>query len=269
MNCNNIRKYFYAFLDGELDVEKNIEVLAHLNMCYECSLKIERERLIQKRVKETVSFVNAPAYLERKILSSTGRRPTFFTLFKRILLFRSRLAPFAAVAAVIILIVGFFVIQNNLKRQAVLKALPQNVLLTLIETKYHDYMMKKIALDMRSRNARKIVEYLQKQTGLSVRIPGIKENVQLIGATLSEIDGVKVPLVFYMHDATPVVLLIACNTDIDFTKMKEVSAGKMMVYTGTAPCGSCQIIVWKETGNQYVMLSMIKSEKMINMLTRT
>ncbi len=35
MNCNDARKYFYAFLDNELDVEKNIEVLAHLDMCCE------------------------------------------------------------------------------------------------------------------------------------------------------------------------------------------------------------------------------------------
>ncbi|MCF6155104.1 MAG: zf-HC2 domain-containing protein [Candidatus Brocadia sp.] len=41
MNCNNMRKYFYASLDGEPDVEKNIEVLSHLNVCHACGIKIE------------------------------------------------------------------------------------------------------------------------------------------------------------------------------------------------------------------------------------
>jgi len=41
LNCNNVRKYFYAFLDGELNVEKNIKILAHLNMC--CMLQMQSE----------------------------------------------------------------------------------------------------------------------------------------------------------------------------------------------------------------------------------
>ena len=48
MNCTDVRKYFYAFLDSELDVERNIEVLAHVNMCHACGLKIEKERLLQE-----------------------------------------------------------------------------------------------------------------------------------------------------------------------------------------------------------------------------
>ena len=268
MNCNNVRKYFYAFLDGELDVEKNIEVLAHLDMCYECSLKIERERQIQKRVKETACMVNAPAYLKHKILRSVERKPNFFTLFKKNLLLKSRLIPLVGFATALILIVSFFAIQNNLKRQAALKASPGNLLLTLADSKYHDYAKKQIDLDMRSRDAREIVEYFQNQAGLSVTLPGIKDVVQLVGATLSEINGVKAPLVFCMHDDTPIVLLIACNADIDFAKMKEVLADKLVVYTDTAPCGHCQIIGWREDGNQYVMVSKLSSEKLIGLLRK-
>ena len=65
MNCNDVRKYFYAFLDDELDVEKNIEVLGHLDMCYGCGQRMEKERLLQTRIKETVCEVKAPAYLKR------------------------------------------------------------------------------------------------------------------------------------------------------------------------------------------------------------
>lgn len=68
MNCTDVRKYFYAFLDNELDVERNIEVLSHINMCHACGVKIERERLLQERVKETVCKIKVPAYLEKKFL---------------------------------------------------------------------------------------------------------------------------------------------------------------------------------------------------------
>jgi len=115
-NCNNVRKYFYAFLDGELNVEKNIEILAHLNMCCKCSLRIEKERLLQERVKETVLKVKVPAYLEQKILRSAERRPNFFSQFKKNFLLRSRFALVSGIATAIILIACFFTIQSKLKK---------------------------------------------------------------------------------------------------------------------------------------------------------
>lgn len=288
MNCTDVRKYFYAFLDGELDVEKNIEVLAHLNMCHACSLKLEKERLLQKRVKETVGKVKAPAYLERKILKSAERRSNLFTLFKENFLFRSRLALLSGIAAVIILIVCLFVIQSKLRKSDIFY---------FTESKYHDYMMKRLTPDIRLENAKAIVERLQNQTGLSFTLPGLKENMQmqnakaiveyfqkqaglnvvlphmkenaqLVGAMLSKINDMHVPLVFYMLDDVPIALAIVCNSDIDFTRMKEVIADKMVVYTNTGFCGSCQIVGWKEADNQYVMISTLNSDKMLKMLTK-
>ncbi len=267
MNCNNVRKYFHAFLDGELDVEKNIEVLAHLDMCCECSAKIERERLLQERVKETVCMVRTPAYLKNKIFERTETRPSFFTLLKENLMLKSRLIPLAGIVTAVILIVSFFVISNSLKKDDILY---------LAESEFHNYLMKKFDPDIRSQNVKAIVEYFQIQTGLSVTLPAITENVQLIGAALPEIKGVKVPLVFYMHDETPIALFVMCDSDsmpgdkinIDFSRMKELSKDNMMLYTDSGYCGACQIIGWKKAGNEYVMMSNLNSDKMMRILTK-
>ncbi|ODS32245.1 MAG: hypothetical protein SCARUB_02639 [Candidatus Scalindua rubra] len=269
MNCNDIRKYFYAFIDNELDVEKNIEVLAHLDMCYECSHKIEKERFLHKRVKETVSMVKVPDYLEHIILERVEKKPNFFALFKKNLFLRSRIMPLAGIATAIILIVCFFVIiPGNLKK---------NDFLYLAESGYHNYVMQQLDLDIRSRDAETIEKYLQKQTNSSVILPEIKDDVSLIGVALSEVDGVKVSQVFYMHDETPVSLMIICNSDfisgygksIDFSGMKEISIdGKVVYYDDKGYCGHCQIMGWKEVGNQYVIVSKLKSDEMVKMLTK-
>ena len=267
MNCNDIRKYFYAFIDNELDVEKNIEILAHLDMCYECSQKIERERLLHERVKETVCTVKAPAYLESTILKKVERKPGFFTLLKKSLMLKSRLIPLAGIATAVILIVSFFVISNSLKKDDILY---------LAESEFHNYLMKKLDPDIRSQNVKAIAEYFQDQTGLSVTLPAIKENVQLVGAALPEINGVKVPLVFYMHDKTPIALFVMYDSDsmpgdkinIDFSRMKELSKDNMMLYTDSGYCGACQIIGWKKAGNEYVMMSNLNSDKMMRILTK-
>jgi hypothetical protein len=251
-------------------------------------VKIERERLLQERVKETVCKIKVPAYLEQKIFRSAESRPNFFAQFIKNFSLRGRFVLVSGIATAIVLIACFFVIQNKLKKDNVFY---------LTESKYHDYIMKQLVPDislqnageiigrlqnrtglsvilpgieenMQIQNAKAIVDYFQKQTGLTVTLPFMKGNVQLVGASLTNINGKNVPLVFYMLDDTPITLAVVCNSDITFRKMKEVVADKMVVYTGTGFCGSCQIVGWKETGAQYVMVSMLNSEKMIKALTK-
>lgn len=170
MNCNNVRKYFYAFLDSELDVEKNIEVLAHVNMCHVCGLKIEKERLLQERVKETVCKVKAPAYLVQEILRNAEGEPNFFDLFKKNFMFRNKVALLSAIATVIILIVDFFIMQTNLKEKNVLY---------LAEIKYHDYVMKRLDLDIRFQDTKSMLGRFPNQISLDVTLPGVEQNIQL------------------------------------------------------------------------------------------
>ncbi|MFQ5687311.1 MAG: anti-sigma factor family protein [Candidatus Scalindua sp.] len=268
MNCNEARKYFYAFLDDELDVDKNIEVLAHLDMCCECGQRMEKERQIQTRVRETICEVKAPDYLVENILERTKEKPSLFILFVKNLMSGRRLAPVAGIAAAIIMIVYFFVIPGNLEKDDALY---------LAESKYHNYLMHQFDLDIRSQDPETIVKYLRKHTNSNIVLPEIKDDVRLVGAALSEIEGMKVSQVYYMHDGTPVSLMIICNPDsisgygknIDFSEMKEILIGKKVVYyDGNGYCGHCRIMGWKGAGNQYVMVSKLNGDKMMKILKK-
>jgi hypothetical protein len=268
MNCNDVRKYFYAFLDDELDVEKNIEVLAHVDMCVVCGQKIEKERLLHKRVRETVSMVKAPDYLVENILREAEERPNFFMLFVKSLVSGRRLVPVAGIAAAIIMIVYFFAMSGNLKKEDILY---------VAESKYHNYMMQQLDLDIRSQDPEIVVEYLRGQTNSKVVLPEIGDDAKLVGAALSEIDGIKVSQVFYMRDGTPVSLMIICNPDsgsgdsknIDFLGMKEILIDEKVVYYGDGYCGHCRIMGWKESGSQYVVVSRLDSDEILRMLKKT
>ncbi len=269
MNCNDVRKYFYAFLDDELDVEKNIEVLAHLDMCCECGSRMEKERLLQNRVKEAVCNVKAPDYLMGSILNSTEEGPNAFLLFIKSLMSGKRLVPVAGIAAAMIMIVVyFFVIPGNINKDDVLY---------LAESKYHNYMMQQLDLDIRSQDPATVVEYLRVQTNSKVVLPEIGDDTKLVGAALSEIDGVKVSQVFYMRGETPVSFMIICNPDsgsgdsknIDFTGMKERFVDEKVVYYDEGYCGHCKIMGWEDAGRQYVVVSMLNSDEILRMLKKT
>jgi len=267
MNCNDVRKYFNAFLDDELYVEKNIEVLAHLDMCCECGQRMEKERLLQKRVRETVCEVKAPAYLAENILKRTEERPNVFVLFVKNLLSGRRLVPVAGIAAAIMVIVYFFVMMGNVKKDD---------LLFLAESNYHNYMMQQLDLDIRSQDPETVVEYLREQTKSGVALPEIGDDAKLIGAALSEIDGMKVSQVFYLRDETPVSFMIICNPDsgsgdsknIDFSRMKETLVDEKVVYYDEGYCGHCQVVGWEEAGNQYAVVSMLTSDEILRILKK-
>lgn len=92
--------------------------------------------------------------------------------------------------------------------------------------------------------------------------------MKLVGATLTKINGINIPLVFYTIDDAPITLAIVCNSDIDFKKMKEVMADKMVVYTAAGFCGACQIVGWKEAENQYVMIFTLNSDKLLKIIRK-
>ncbi len=268
MNCNDVRKYFYAFLDDELDVERNIEVLAHLDMCCECGQRMEKERLLQRRVKETVCEVKAPRYIMESILAGKQVRPNTFISYVKNLIFGRRLISISGIAAAMILIVCFYMVPGNLNK---------NNVIYQAESKYHKYMKQQLDLDIRSQDPGKIVEYIRKQTDSNVTLPDIKEDAQLIGAALSEIDGIKVSQVFYMYDENPVSVTIISSPDpqsgirksIDFSEMQKLSIDEKAVYFDEKGyCGRCQIMVWNESGNQYVIVSMLNNEELIKMFEK-
>ena len=268
MNCNDARKYFYAFLDDELDVEKNIEVLAHVDMCCECGQRMEKERLLQNRVRETVCGVKAPDYLVEAVLKGAEEKPNFFVLFVENLLSGRRLVPVAGIVAAMIMIVCLFVISGSSKKDDVL---------FLAESKYHSYMMQQLDLDIRSQDPATVVEYLRSQTNSKVVLPEIGDDATLVGAALSEINGAKVSQVFYIQGETPVSFMIFCDPDsvsgdsknIDFSGMQEIIVNEKVVYYDEGYCGHCQIMGWEDAGSQYVAVSMLRSDEILKMLNKT
>ena len=67
MKCSQARKYLSAFVDNELDVATNIEVLEHVEMCQGCAEQMEAHKRLKDAVASYVSSVKAPAGLRSRI----------------------------------------------------------------------------------------------------------------------------------------------------------------------------------------------------------
>jgi anti-sigma factor (TIGR02949 family) len=62
-SCERYRRYFDAYLDNELLVETNQDVLQHVASCADCNRILESRARIKQLVKETVTSESAPPEL--------------------------------------------------------------------------------------------------------------------------------------------------------------------------------------------------------------
>ena len=78
-SCERYRRYFDAYLDNELLVETNQDVLQHLNSCPNCTRVLEDRARIKALVRAAVKSESTPADLLAAVRGNLGtRRAVFF-----------------------------------------------------------------------------------------------------------------------------------------------------------------------------------------------
>lgn len=98
--CERYRRYFDAYLDNELLVETNQDVLQHLNSCAECARILEGRARTKQLVRDAVTKEQAPPELVAALRSRLRtERPSFFA-------FNTVRWMMAAAAVLLLAIVG-------------------------------------------------------------------------------------------------------------------------------------------------------------------
>jgi anti-sigma factor RsiW len=105
MNCQDSQSQEHAYLDGELDLTRTLQVEEHLRECSLCSRAHDDLRLLQKSLRDDSLRFQAPTGLERKVRSALRRESRSRTQTLR----WSWLIPaFSAAGLVIVLGIYFF-----------------------------------------------------------------------------------------------------------------------------------------------------------------
>src|SRR5215470_4861143 len=73
-SCEKYRRYFDAYLDNELLVETNQDVLQHLGSCTECSRMLEGRARVKQALRSAVNTEDAPLELVASLRQQLGTR---------------------------------------------------------------------------------------------------------------------------------------------------------------------------------------------------
>src|SRR5437762_5198679 len=104
MNCRESKSQLQTYLDGELDLIRNLEQEEHLRECSECSQSYGSLRLLQKSIRSESLRFQPPVDLEKRVRSALRHESRSHAQT-----FRWRwLIPALTAAALLIVFAGYF-----------------------------------------------------------------------------------------------------------------------------------------------------------------
>ena len=71
MNCASAQNLLHAYLDGELDLVRSLELEHHLAECPACAARHEAQRSLREGVRAAGLYHRAPAALRERLDSSS------------------------------------------------------------------------------------------------------------------------------------------------------------------------------------------------------
>ena len=73
MSCQTTQEFIHAYVDGELDLARSLEVEQHMQECQVCASAYRNQTGLRSTFKESSLYHPAPARLEKRIRSSLRR----------------------------------------------------------------------------------------------------------------------------------------------------------------------------------------------------
>jgi anti-sigma factor RsiW len=104
LSCQITQEFIHAYVDGELDLARSLEVEQHIQECQVCATAYRSQTALRSGLKESSLYHPAPARLEKRIRSSL-RREAKSEVGRRSLVWRW--VPVGAMA--LILLLGFVI----------------------------------------------------------------------------------------------------------------------------------------------------------------
>jgi anti-sigma factor RsiW len=71
VGCDELRKFLHAYLDGELDLVRQVELEDHLRACEACARVHQAQLALRSALKSDGMYFRAPAHLARKVRMAT------------------------------------------------------------------------------------------------------------------------------------------------------------------------------------------------------
>ena len=130
--CARIRSYLDSYINNELLVETNHEVLSHLETCAECAAALEERIRVKERLQATVRRERVPASLRQSIQANLRRRAEASAAWMRF--------PLAVAAGLMLVLTGWSVLRLRELRGVTPLESPQDMITSILKIGLGDHV---------------------------------------------------------------------------------------------------------------------------------
>lgn len=198
MNCDDIQKGIYVYLDGEFAEPERLAFEAHARACARCRHRVERERLFISSFRAKVPAHATPAGFEDRIRQALAAAPTPESPRSTPAGSRwSRPALLAAAAALIAVpsVVAWRLTSGESGGE-------HRVAMEAVATHQED-----LPMEVRG-SQRQIRSFLEANVPFRVEVPPVDDpRIELVGARLTRVDGREAVLLNYEVDGERLTVL--------------------------------------------------------------
>jgi anti-sigma factor RsiW len=187
MTCQDIQPLIHAYLDGELDLVRSLEMEKHLQSCHACMQVLANCRTLQGALRSDALYFKAPSFLESNIRMSLWK-----TQPRRLRLGNwAKLVTFAASIAVL-LAVGLMVARDRLSAK--------DFLVREIVASHVRSLMATHLTDVASSDQHTVKPWFRGQLDFSPPIKDLsKEDFTLVGGRLDYVGDHSVAALVYQR----------------------------------------------------------------------
>lgn len=261
MNCQQVKKYVYAFLDSRTDLEQNLQIQEHIESCCSCSAELKIEDRIgrilsdltiwescPKQVIDRMHVVIANMETEQRTKSIWDYRKSFgLKLF--------------AIAASILLVVSLAVLMRSYT--AVTK-LPREVKEIASDHRYVE--LEKMPLDIVSSDMQNVRDKLFKKVQFSFDSPMFTNYAaKIVGGRVCIIGGKKGAHIVYRLGSNLVSFYALHEIKFDFSSLESFELKGKRIYK--AEDEGHRIFIWKQDTIYCALVSTFSEDQMIKIMS--
>ncbi len=279
MDCTEFRLWRGPFLDDEVEMERMLRMIGHLENCPSCAADTEAERMAAARLREIGTAEECPAGARSRILASlagAGAPSAALPESGRFLRPALRFAPWAAAAAAIVVTV------LTLRHQPVEPATPASCAephgsAVTTAVALHEELAKSMAFEGGAAGAETLLAALRDgaapgqpcralqcpdETIALVRqvlddpeaaLPRLAGRVRILGMRTLEVCGQLVPQVLCDAGGARVSLFVMKGTCCRLRNL-GASPSEIAGHRGTRECPRCRVVAWQDDRHVFIMV---------------
>jgi anti-sigma factor RsiW len=190
-----MQNLIHAYLDGELDLVRNLEIEHHLHDCSICSRVYENQKALQTAIRQTAPYFKAPPDLRNRVRSSLRKRHSPAvpspTRGGRLLSYRGLLGIAASVTLAVILTWAFVRLLSSPTRREL-------VVQDVISSHVRSLMVPSHIIDVASSDQHKVKPWFKGKLDFSPPVKDLSDHgFPLVGGRLDYVNNRPVAALVY------------------------------------------------------------------------